>query len=167
MSALSAQLSVTELSQRILEMATTGVYRESLFETFRPVATKRQVREAIALAKQFGLRSDPALRDAELGTYYQVELGKVASFQAAVEQSLQLQAGEDVAARLATMTRIMQTMVRVASGAAIALFLGGGVCVLRGQAATAVIFWSSAVCVGGVWMVQRQLLLGEGGVWGK
>ena len=48
MSQLAPRLSETELSQRILAMAKTGVYRESIFEAFRSLATKRQIRQAIA-----------------------------------------------------------------------------------------------------------------------
>lgn len=156
MTALSTRLSVTELSQRILEMATTGVYRESLFETFKPVATKRQIREAIALAKQVGLRSDPALRDPDLGTYYLVDHEAAMSFQTTI-QSVDFEAGEDVSARILEMTRTMQTLIRVASGVAIALLLSGGLCILRGQVETAAVFWSSALCATGIWGLQRQL----------
>jgi hypothetical protein len=46
-----------DLTRRILEMATTGVYRGSIFEALAPIATQRQIRQAIAHAKQFGLHS--------------------------------------------------------------------------------------------------------------
>jgi hypothetical protein len=88
MSPLAPRLSETELSQRILEMAKTGVYRESIFEAFRSLATKRQIRQAIAHAKQFGLYSVRDLRDEELGTYYQVDLAKYDSFQAALKAAV-------------------------------------------------------------------------------
>ena len=48
-------------------MARTGVYRQSVFEAFRSMATQRQIRDAIAQAKQFGLYTVSSLRDAELG----------------------------------------------------------------------------------------------------
>ncbi|MEM9163250.1 MAG: hypothetical protein AAGC54_09295 [Cyanobacteria bacterium P01_F01_bin.4] len=156
MTALSTRLSVTDLSQRILEMATTGVYRESLFDTFKPVATKRQIRDAIALAKQVGLRSDPTLRDTDLGTYYLVDPQTLASFQTTA-QSVAFEAGEDISARILEMTRTLQIMIRVASGGAIALLLCGGLCILRGQAATAAVFWSSALCAAGIWGIQKQM----------
>ena len=41
-----AKLHEVELSQRILEMATAGVYRESLFDTFSGVASFRTLLEA-------------------------------------------------------------------------------------------------------------------------
>jgi hypothetical protein len=74
------RLSETELSQRILDMAKTGVYRESIFEAFQSLATKQQIRRAIAHAKQFGLYSVRQHRDDELGTYYEVDLAKYQSF---------------------------------------------------------------------------------------
>jgi hypothetical protein len=157
MDPLATCLSVTELSRRILDMATTGVYRESLFETFKPVATKRQIREAIAMAKQFGLQSNPSFRDAELGTYYQVDLRSYQRFQTAVEASLTFTPGEDVAARVLATTQTMQTMVTVARGVAIALMGLGSLFVLLGQWRTSTVFWSCALCAGGIWRLQRQL----------
>lgn len=157
MAALSTRLSLTELSQRILEMATTGVYRESLFETFKPVATKRQIRDAIAMAKQFGLQSDPNLRDADLGTYYQADLQTYEAFQTALESSVTFVAGEDIALRIAETTRMIQIMVRLVAGVAIALVGLGGLCVVSGQWRTGVIFWSCALCSGGIWSLQKGL----------
>ncbi|MEO0455332.1 MAG: hypothetical protein AAF152_01950 [Cyanobacteria bacterium P01_A01_bin.114] len=156
MTALSTRLSVTDLSHRILEMATTGVYRESLFDTFKPVATKRQIRDAIALAKQVGLRSDPTLRDVDLGTYYHVDHEALQSFQTTA-QSVSFEAGEDVSARILELTQTLQTMVRVASGVAIALLLVGALCILQGHIETAAVFWSSALCAAGIWGIQKQM----------
>jgi hypothetical protein len=79
-----------DLTRRILEMATTGVYRGSIFEALAPIATQRQIRQAIAHAKQFGLHSVRSLRDGELGTYYQVEPQKYASFQTAIAAAVPL-----------------------------------------------------------------------------
>ncbi|MEO0407456.1 MAG: hypothetical protein AAF289_08920 [Cyanobacteria bacterium P01_A01_bin.135] len=64
---------MSELTQRILQMAENGVYRESIFDVFQPFATKKDVRQAIAYAKSFGLHSVAALRDSTLGTYYQLD----------------------------------------------------------------------------------------------
>ena len=157
-SGYGTRLSVTELSQRILEMATTGVYRESLFETFKPVATKRQIRDAIAMAKQFGLGSDPTMRDEQLGTYYQADFQQYESFQTAVAASVTFTAGEDMATRITETTRVMLSMVRVAAGVGLLLMLLGGICVLMGRLQTGVIFWSSALCAGGIWSLQRLLV---------
>ncbi len=153
----TAQLSMNELTGRILDMAQTGVYRESLFETFRPMATKRQVKESIALAKQFGLHSDPTLRDAELGTYYQVDPLKVKSFQDTVQHSIVLSAGDDMAQRIYTATRTVKLMLVVSGGGAIALLLIGGGYVLAGKSEAAAIWWTSALCTGGIWLWQKSV----------
>lgn len=151
------QLSMNELTGRILDMAQTGVYRESLFETFRPAATKRQVREAIALAKQFGLHSDPTLRDAELGTYYQADPLKVQSFQAAIQHSIALTAGDDIAQRIQLATRTVKLMLVVSGGGAIALLLIGGSYLLAGKSEAAAMWWTSALCTGGIWLWQKTV----------
>lgn len=148
---------MNELTGRILEMAQTGVYRESLFETFRPMATKRQVKGAITLAKQFGLRSDPTLRDEVLGTYYQVDAQKVASFQSAVANSLVLRAGDDLAAQVLLATRTVRLMLLVSGVGAIALLLLGSSYVLAGRTETAALWWTSALCVGGIWLWQKAV----------
>ena len=163
MSALLPRLSVAELSQRILEMATTGVYRESLFDTFKPMATKRQIREAIALAKQFGLRSDPTLRDPELGTYYQIErqrvkLQKVDSLRTTEAQSTCFETREGAIARILNIQQTMQTMLRVAGGVTVSLLVSGGVCAFEGQSTIATLLWSSALCACTIWGIQKQLL---------
>ncbi|MGB3765610.1 MAG: hypothetical protein WA947_03555 [Phormidesmis sp.] len=156
-SLMTTQLSMNELTGRILEMAQTGVYRESLFETFRPVATKKQVKSAIALSKQFGLHSDPSLRDAELGTYYQVEPKKVQSYRAVVDSSLMLQAGDDMAQRVQVAMETVKMMLVVSGGSAIALLLVGGGYVLNGKTEAAAIWWTSALCVGGIWLWQKSV----------
>ena len=153
----TTQLSMNELTGRILEMAQTGVYRESLFETFRPVATKKQVKGAIALAKQFGLRSDPTLRDEELGTYYQAEPEKVQSYQAVIARSLMLQAGDDMAQRVQVAMQTVKMMLVVSGGSAIALLLIGGGYVLSGKTEAAAMWWTSALCVGGIWLWQKNV----------
>lgn len=153
----ASQLSMNELTGRVLDMAQTGVYRESLFETFRPAATKRQVGAAIALAKQFGLHSDPALRDAELGTYYQVDSFKVQSFQTAIQHSIALTAGDDIAQRIQLATRTVKLMLLVSGGGAIALLLIGGSYVLAGKSEAAAMWWTSALCTGGIWLWQKSV----------
>jgi hypothetical protein len=153
---MMTQLSMNELTGRILEMAQTGVYRESLFEAFRSVATKRQVREAITLAKQFGLRSDASLRDLELGTYYHVAPDKVNSFQSAL-QTVTLSAGDDLAARVQLATRTVKLMLLVSGASAIALLLLGSSYVLAGKAEAAAAWWTSALCAGGIWLWQKKV----------
>ena len=152
-----AQISLNELTGRILDMAQTGVYRESLFETFRPVATKRRVKESIALAKQFGLHSDPTLRDTELGTYYQVDPLKVKSFQDAIQHSIVLSAGDDMAQRVYAATRTVKLMLAVSGASAIALLFLGSTYVLAGKAETAALWWTCALCAGGIWLWQKKV----------
>ena len=154
---ITTRLSMNELTGRILEMAQTGVYRESLFETFRPVATKKQVKSAIALAKQFGLHSDPALRDEDLGTYYQADPSRVQSFQSVINSSLMLQAGDDMAQRVQMAMQTVKMMLVVSGGSAIALLLVGCGYVLSGKAEAAAMWWTSALCVGGIWLWQKSV----------
>ncbi len=154
---MMTELSMNELTGRILEMAQTGVYRESLFEAFRSVATKRQVRESIVLAKQFGLRSDPSLRDSDLGTYYQVNPDKVQSFQQAIQNSTTLSAGDDLAARVQLATRTVKLMLLVSGASAIALLFVGSSYVLAGKAEAAAAWWTSALCAGGIWLWQKKV----------
>ena len=148
---------MNELTGRILEMAQTGVYRESLFEAFRPVATKKQIKAAIALAKQFGLQTDPTLRDTELGTYYQADISKVVAFQTAIQNSVQLAAGDDMAQKMVTATRVVKMMLVISGGGAIALLLIGTSYLLTGKAETAATWWTSALCAGGIWLWQKNV----------
>ena len=154
---IATQLSINELTGRILEMAQTGVYRESLFETFRPVATKKQVRASIAIAKQFGLHSDPSLRDEDLGTYYQVDPARVSSFQSAIQNSMLLSAGDDMALRLQLATRTVKLMLVVSGMSAIALLLIGASYVFAGKSEAAAAWWTSALCAGGIWLWQKSV----------
>ena len=153
-----AKLHEVELSQRILEMATAGVYRESLFDTFSGVASKRQVRAAIATAKQFGLRSNPALRDTDLGTYYHIDPKQYDSFPPLIESAISPVSTDDVATRLLKLTEAVQILVRVSGGVAISLLVGGSLCVLNGKLAMAAIVWSAAMAVSLVWMLQKLLV---------
>lgn len=155
--AIVAQMSMNELTGRILDMAQTGVYRESLFEAFKPVATKKQIKAAIALAKQFGLQTEPALRDAELGTYYQADIQKVSTFQSSIQNSVQLSAGDDMVERVLAATRAVKLMLLVSGGGAIALLLLGTSYMFAGKSEAAAIWWTSALCSGGIWMWQKSV----------
>ena len=153
-----AKLQEVELSQRILEMAKSGVYRESLFDAFSGVASKRQVRAAIATAKQFGLRSNPALRDTDLGTYYHIAPQHYDSFQTLLESAISPVSTDDVATRLRKLTEAVQILVRVSGGVAIALLISGSLCVLNGHLTLAAIVWSASLAVSLVWMLQKLLV---------
>ncbi|MEL6937626.1 MAG: hypothetical protein AAFO84_00365 [Cyanobacteria bacterium J06598_1] len=155
--AIIARLSMNELTGRILDMAQTGVYRESLFEAFKPVATKKQIKAAIALAKQFGLQTDPTLRDTDLGTYYQADLAKVTAFQTSIQNSVALSAGDDMAQKVLIASRTVKLMLVVSGGSAIALLLLGTSYLIAGKAETAALWWTSALCVGGIWLWQKAV----------
>ncbi|NJN22705.1 MAG: hypothetical protein HC812_17930 [Leptolyngbya sp. RL_3_1] len=153
---MAPQLSDLELTQRILDMAKTGVYRASILEALQPVATQRQIRNAITQAKQFGLRSDRTLRDAELGTYYQVDLRRYQSFQAAIAAAVPLES-TDIASQILLTTQALRRMLVVAGGSAIALFMVGGVCLVTGHLASGRLAWLIALSIGGIWVVQKAL----------
>ncbi|HEY9762652.1 MAG TPA: hypothetical protein V6D07_09010 [Trichocoleus sp.] len=157
MSLTTQRLSTSELTGRILEMARTGVYRESIFEVFRPVATKRQIRSAIAQAKQFGLHSVASLRDGDLGTYYQIEHSKYQVFQEALRTSSSLAAGEDLGQQIISTTRAIKAMLVVAGGSALSLFVVGSACLLSGHSQSGGTLWLGSVLAGGLWMVQRSI----------
>jgi len=157
MTPLSQRLSTLDLSQRILEMGQTGVYRHSIFEAFRPVATQRQIRAAIAQAKQFGLHSVAALRDDTLGTYYQVDTTKYASLQAALKATVPLDEADNLAERGLQATQILQQMLRIAKGSAIALGLVGAGCLLNGQPQLGSLTGVGAISALGIWWLQHRL----------
>ncbi|HEY9734743.1 MAG TPA: hypothetical protein V6D06_00625 [Trichocoleus sp.] len=160
MALTSSKLTTDELTGRILEMAQTGVYRESIFEAFQPVATKRQIRSAIAQAKQFGLRSVATLRDADLGTYYQADSAHYERFQTVLKSSNLASAlanGEDLTQRLVGSSKAMKTMLVVAGGSALGLFGVGSLYLLNGQAQMGGTLWLGAVLTGAIWLVQRTI----------
>lgn len=156
MSGITRRLTVAELSQRILEMAKTGIYRESIFETFQPVATKVQIRQAIRHAKQFGLHSVAAMRDAELGTYYQVDQVKLAALQSALQVSLPL-AEADVFQRMTEAMLTIRLMLAIAGAGAIALLGVGIVCLLTENTGAGWGLISSALSTIALWTVQKGL----------
>ncbi|EKQ70261.1 hypothetical protein OsccyDRAFT_0539 [Leptolyngbyaceae cyanobacterium JSC-12] len=156
MSEIARRLTVSELSQRILEMAKTGVYRESLFETFHPMATKQQIRHAIRYAKQFGLHSVAQLRDAELGTYYQLDLVKFESVKAALQVSVPLTEA-DVFQRMTEAVVTIRMMLMVAGSGAIALFAIGVFCLFTHKSGSGWGLIAGSMSVGGIWAFQNAL----------
>lgn len=137
-------------------MAQSGVYRGSIFEAFQPFATKRQIRQAIAHAKQLGLYSIAHHRDAELGTYYQIDPAKYASFQAALKASVPLAVGDDVAAHILATTQALRAMVAIAGGFALVFFVLGGFCLITGHLQSGRMAWVSALSIGGIWLIQQR-----------
>jgi hypothetical protein len=161
----TSRLSDTELSQRILEMAQTGVYRESIFEAFQSLATKRQIRQAIAHAKHYGLYSVRDFRDAELGTYYEVDSAKYQSFQAALKAAVPLPGGDDLAAQILASTQAIRVMLAIAGSFAMGFLILGGICLVTGHLQSGRLAWVSAASIGGIWLLQqtwvRSQVLGD------
>jgi hypothetical protein len=156
MSLITRRFSVSELSQKILEMATTGVYRESVFEALQPVATKKQISEAIAHAKQYGLHSVASLRDPELGTYYQLDPVK---FEALFPTLHATPPGKDadLMQRLTNATRTTQHMLMLAQAFGLVLLLSGFAAWLTGLHQLSFGFWGASMSAILLWRLQRQL----------
>ena len=157
MSLASQRTSLTALTDQVLTMAQTGVYRQSVFEALRPLATQRQIRDAIAQAKQFGLYTVPSLRDNELGTYYQVEAADYESFQAAAKTLGSLQPSTDLAEQVVSTHQAMRAMLMTVAVCSVGLGVVGGWCLLEGQAQMGRFLWLGALVAGGVWGVQRAI----------
>jgi hypothetical protein len=155
MSVITRRLSVSELSQQILEMAKTGIYRESVFEALQPLATKRQIRAAIAHAKRFGLHSVANLRDAELGTYYQLDLVKHRSLQHAIHSTAHLSSDIDLMERMTAANQTIEHMLKVAKGLAVVLLAIAALCWLMGQGQISLGLMISALSAMGIWTMQK------------
>lgn len=157
----ASPLSPLDLTDRVLAMAKTGVYRQSVFEALGPVATRRQIRDAIAQAKQFGLYTVSALRDDELGTYYQVDPSHYESFQTASKVlGAALGPGQpptDLAAQVYDAHRALQAMLTAVAGGTLGLGALGGWCLLDGQTQLGRGLWLGAAIAGGLWGVQRWI----------
>jgi len=158
MSVITRRLTVPELSQQILTMATSGVYRESVFEALRPMATKKQISAAIAHARRFGLHSVANLRDNELGTYYQVDLVKYQSLEHAIAIPEHLGDDADLLARVMDANSAMQRMLVVAKGLATLLGVIGVICLLENRNQLGVGLLSGAISAAGIWALQRSLI---------
>lgn len=158
MNGITRRLSVSELSEQILEMAKTGVYRESVFEALRPCATKQQVRTAIAHAKRFGLNSVANLRDRELGTYYQLDLVKYQANQHLLHASEYLGKDADLLKRVTEVQQAARRMLAYARGLAIVLGLASLSCAILGKPQIGLMLFSSTIATGILWALQRATL---------
>lgn len=147
--------SIPDLSQRILAMAKTGVYRESIFEALQPLATKKSIRLAIAHAKKFGLYSVASLRDDTLGTYYQLDEEKYASLQHALAAAIPYD-DDDLMERAIATTHILDRVLMTAQAIAVALFLGGLSCWGLGYRDWCAALLIGAASVGGTWVIQKR-----------
>ncbi|NJL45263.1 MAG: hypothetical protein HC922_04955 [Leptolyngbyaceae cyanobacterium SM2_3_12] len=157
MSLDNPRLAAPELTRRLIDMAKTGVYRQSVFETFRPVATRRQIRDAIAEAKQFGLYSIPSLRDEELGTYYQIDASHYESFQTASKVLGSAQSAPALTEQMILTHQALRAMLRTVAGGAIGLGVLGAWCLWEGQAQVGRTLWLGAAVALGVWGIQRTI----------
>lgn len=157
MSLITRRLSVAELSQQILQMAQTGVYRESIFEALAPVATKKQIRLAIAHCKQFGLHSVASLRDADLGTYYQADPVQFRLFQQVKQAAIPLDNHDNLAQQVLDTTQTMRVMLAIAGGLTIGLMAVGLVCMTAGQPQAGAGAWLGAASAASVWGLQKFL----------
>lgn len=146
-----------ELTDRVLTMAQTGVYRQSVFEALGPIATRPQIREAIAQAKQFGLYTVSALRDDELGTYYQVEPTRYESFQAAAKVLVAGPSPENLAEQVIATHSALRAMLTTVATSTLGLGMIGGWCLLDGHTQLGRGLWLGAVVAGGLWIVQRWI----------
>lgn len=156
MTDLTRRLSTLELSQKILEMGKTGVYRESVFEALQPFATKRQIREAIAYAKQFGLHSVARLRDTELGTYYQLDLVKYQTIQPTLQDTLPLMQAGELAQQLLQTHQTVERMLLLSRGFWMGLAIAGILGLLLGWSRFGFGALSGAVSVALLWGIQQR-----------
>jgi hypothetical protein len=157
MTNLTRRLTTAELSDRILEMAKTGVYRASLFEAFQPVATQRNISLAIRHCKKFGLHSVAKLRDPELGTYYQLDVAKYQSLQSAMQACVPVESEADLLKRFTDTVLVMQMMLTVAAAGAIVLFGVGLVCLSSNKPQLGWGLLSSALSLVSIWGMQKAI----------
>ena len=158
MTELSHRLSSWELSQKILEMGKTGVYRESVFEALRPYATKKQIGLAIAHAKHGGLHSVPQMRDLELGTYYQVDLAQYQRWQPTLSETLPLMADGDLAQQLLLFHRTLGQMLGIIRLFWMGLAIAGLLSLLAGWSRLGCGTLGGAITLALVWGLQRHWL---------
>ena len=156
MTASSRTASVTELSQRILDMAKTGVYRESVFEALHPLATKKTIRLAIARSKKFGLHSVASLRDETLGTYYQLDIEKYTALQHALNVPVPHD-DETLMEQAIAASQALNHVLMIAKGMALALFGGGLGCWVIGQRDACAGLMIGAASAAGTWLLQKRL----------
>lgn len=156
--AITRRATVPELSRQVLEMATTGVYRESIFEALQPIATKKNIRLAIAHAKQFGLHSVSDLRDEVLGTYYQVDLAQYQVSRDAMKSPLMPDDPAQAIQLATTMLSTLQWVVRLSLFTAVLLASLGLTCGLLGYGQFRGGLWVGAILVIAIWHLQRRLM---------
>lgn len=158
MSVITRRLSLPELTQQILEMAKTGVYRESVFEALQPMASKKQIASAISHAKRFGLHSVASLRDEQLGTYYQLDLVKYQALQHAIDNPAHLGSDRELLLRVMEATTAVQKMLTIAGSMTLLLALAGVVSLVSDWDWLGIGCLGGAISSAGIWLLQRSLL---------
>lgn len=148
---------VAALSQRILDMAQTGIYRESIFDALHPIATKKNIRLAIARAKTFGLHSVASLRDETLGTYYQLDVEKYRSLKHALKTDMPHDDDQLIATAI-EMTHTLNRVLKVAQGITVVLLLSGLGCWSIGQRDASAGLLIGAASAAGIWALQHRLV---------
>lgn len=155
MTSLSRRPSVSELSEQILEMARTGVYRGSVFEALAPIATQKDIRGAIAHAKRFGLHSVASLRDADLGTYYQLDVQKYQAKRFLLQSPIVLGQDAELLDRVTSATAASDRMLGVVKRSAIGLATVGFACGVAGWKQASFGLFCGAVSAFGIWTLQK------------
>lgn len=156
---MARSISTLELCQRILSMAESGVYRESILEALQPLATQKQIRAAITQARQYGLYSVAEWRDQELGTYYQRDLEAYQALQRALQAAVPLSETEPLE-QLRRATIALRWSLGIAAGLGWTATLGGLGCLFLHQ-----VQLSSGLLICGcswalIWGIQRCLARG-------
>ncbi|MCU0526653.1 MAG: hypothetical protein MUF72_17720 [Elainella sp. Prado103] len=154
---ITQRFSTPALSQKVLEMAAIGVYRESIFEALQPLATKKQIREAITHAKRFGLYSVASLRDPELGTYYQLDQATYEALQSELHSPLHLGKEAELVQRLTIAHQAVDRMIQIARGFTVLLLILSVTCWGLGWNASGFGLLSAGVAAAILWQIQRQL----------
>lgn len=152
---LSRRPSVSELSEQILEMARTGVYRASVLEALAPIATQKDIRSAIAHAKRFGLHSVASLRDAELGTYYQLDMQKYQATRSLLHSPVHLGKNADLLDRVTLATTASDRMLSVIKRCTMGLATTGLLCGVAGWRQVSFGLFCAAASALGIWTLQK------------
>lgn len=153
-------ISTLELSQRILDMAESGIYRELILEALSPLATKKRIRSAIAQARHYGLYSVPELRDPDLGTYYQRDPKHYQALQRALSASVPLNE-QPLPEQIRQTTLTIRRMLGITAGFSLVSYLGGISCLVLQQTQLG---WGLLICgssLAGVWGLQRGIARGR------
>ncbi len=157
MTLLSRRPSVSELSEQILDMARTGVYRASVLEALQPIATQKDIRRAIAHAKRFGLHSVASLRDGDLGTYYQLDVQKYEALRSRLHSPLLLGKDAELVDRVTLATVASERMLSVVKRCTFGLVATALLCGVAGWKQASFGLFCSALSAFGIWTLQKVL----------